>query len=51
LQREVSWPWFVVSQFVFGVAAAIVVVRSETVPIPPAGRGPSAGQPRQGGEP
>jgi hypothetical protein len=50
LQDKVSWPWFVVSQFVFGLAAAIVVVRSETVPIPPAGRGPSAGQPRQGGQ-
>jgi hypothetical protein len=37
LQQRVNWPWFIVSQFVFGVAAAIVVVRSETVPVPPAG--------------
>ena len=37
---RVDWPWFIVSQFVFGVAAAIVVVRSEKVYIPPAGRGP-----------
>jgi len=40
LQQRVDWPWFIASQFVFGVAAAIVVVRSETVHIPPAGRGP-----------
>jgi hypothetical protein len=40
LQEKVSWPWFVVSQFVFGVAAAVVVLRSETIHIPPAGRGP-----------
>src|SRR5262245_7466345 len=40
LQEAVSWPWFVVSQFVFGVAASIIVVRSEKVYIPPAGTGP-----------
>ena len=40
LQDHVSWPWFIVSQFVFGVAAAVVVLRSETIHIPPAGRGP-----------
>jgi hypothetical protein len=40
LQQRVDWPWFVASQFVFGVTAAVVVVRSETVHIPPAGRGP-----------
>jgi hypothetical protein len=40
LQERVDWPWFIVSQFVFGVAAAVVVLRSETVHIPPAGRGP-----------
>jgi hypothetical protein len=40
LQARVDWPWFVVSQFVFGLAAAYVVVRSESVHIPPAGRGP-----------
>jgi hypothetical protein len=40
LQERVSWAWFIVSQFVFGVAAAIVVHRSEMVHIPPAGRGP-----------
>ena len=40
LQQFVNWPWFIVSQFVFGIAAAIVVVRSEQVFIPPAGKGP-----------
>jgi hypothetical protein len=40
LQTEVSWPWFVVSQFVFGIAAAVVVHRSEMIHIPPAGSGP-----------
>lgn len=42
LQQYVDWPWFIVSQFVFGIAAAIVVVRSQQVYIPPAG--PAAGQ-------
>ena len=40
LQERVDWPWFIVSQFVFGLVAAIVVVRSEMVHIPPAGSGP-----------
>ena len=40
LQERVDWPWFIVSQFVFGVAAAVVVIRSELVHIPPAGGGP-----------
>jgi hypothetical protein len=40
LQERVDWAWFVVSQFVFGIAAAAMVLRSETVHIPPAGRGP-----------
>jgi hypothetical protein len=39
LRERVNWPWFIVSQFVFGVAAAIVVVRSEKIAIPPAGHG------------
>ena len=40
LQERVDWAWFIVSQFVFGVAAAVVVLRSEKVSIPPAGLGP-----------
>jgi hypothetical protein len=37
LEERIDWPWFIVSQFVFGMAAAIVVHRSEMVYIPPAG--------------
>ncbi len=40
LQDRVDWAWFIVSQFVFGVAAAVVVLRSEKVSVPPAGLGP-----------
>jgi hypothetical protein len=40
LQHRVDWPWFIVSQFVFGVTAAVVVVRSEKIHIRPAGVGP-----------
>ena len=39
LQEAVDWPWFIVSQFVYGITAAIVVVRTEEIPVPPAGRG------------
>ncbi|HTN74905.1 MAG TPA: hypothetical protein VL096_06650 [Pirellulaceae bacterium] len=42
LQERVDWPWFVVSQFVFGIVAALVVLRSEMVAIAPAGQGPEA---------
>ena len=41
LQQRVDWPWFIVSQFVFGIAASIMVVRSEQIRVPPAGRGPT----------
>ena len=40
LQDHVSWFWFIVTQFLFGVTAAAVVHRSGMVPVPPAGRGP-----------
>jgi hypothetical protein len=40
LQQRVDWPWFVVSQFVFGVVVAVIVDRSEKVYITPAGHGP-----------
>ena len=39
LQVRVNWPWFIVSQFVFGIAAAIVVGRSEKIHVPAAGQG------------
>jgi hypothetical protein len=41
LQERVNWPWFIVSQFIFGLVASIAVIRSETIPIPPAGTGPT----------
>ncbi len=37
LQERVDWPWFIASQFVFGLVAAWVVVRSEQVHVPAAG--------------
>jgi uncharacterized membrane protein YagU involved in acid resistance len=37
LAQRVDWPWFIVSQVVFGLAAAVVVLRSEMVHVPPAG--------------
>lgn len=41
LRERVDWPWFVVSQFVFGATAAYVVGKSEMIRIPPAGGAPS----------
>ena len=35
LQERVDWPWFIVSQFVFGIVAAIVVHHSEKISVPP----------------
>jgi uncharacterized membrane protein YagU involved in acid resistance len=40
LQKDVDWPWFIASQFVFGITAAVVVLRSERIAVPPAGPGP-----------
>jgi hypothetical protein len=37
LQDRVNWPWFVVSQFVFGIVSAIAIIRSEEIIVPPAG--------------
>lgn len=42
LQQWVDWPWFVVSQFVFGLTASVVVLRTEEIHIPPAGQGPDS---------
>jgi hypothetical protein len=47
LQQRVDWPWFIFSQFVFGVAAALVVIRTEKIHVPPAGSGPQ----QQGSQP
>lgn len=41
LQERVHWPWFVASQFVFGIVASVVVHHSERVHIPAAGPGPN----------
>ena len=56
LQEYVNWPWFIVSQVVYGLAMSIVVIRTEKVPSAPVGAGPkpqadfsAAG--RQGGRP
>jgi hypothetical protein len=42
LNARVEWPWFIASQFVYGLAAGMVVVRSEQVYVrqPPGGPGP-----------
>jgi hypothetical protein len=40
LQERVDWPWFIISQFMFGAVTAVIVDRSEKIHIPPAGRGP-----------
>lgn len=44
LEERVDWAWFIVSQFVFGLTAALVVLRSSRIAIPPAGMGPGATQ-------
>jgi hypothetical protein len=49
LQHYVNWYWFALSQMVFGLAAAFVIIRSEKVDVPPAGTGESA--PAQGPQP
>ncbi len=40
LHSVVDWPWFIASQFVFGITAAVVVFRSEKIAVPPKGAGP-----------
>jgi hypothetical protein len=37
LEEHVDWRWFLASQFAYGIAMAIVVFRTEQIPIPPAG--------------
>jgi hypothetical protein len=41
LQDRVDWAWFIASQFVFGVVAAVVVLRTAMVHIPPASGAPA----------
>jgi hypothetical protein len=40
LREHVSWPWFLLSQFVYGIVMAVVVFRTQQVPVQPVG-GPS----------
>jgi hypothetical protein len=39
MQEYVNWPWFIVSQIVFGLTATAVILRSQKVPVPPVGPG------------
>jgi len=41
LQEYVHWPWFIFSQFLFGIAASVVVICSAMIHVPPAGTGTS----------
>ena len=41
LQEHVNWPWFIVSQVVYGLAMSVVVINTEKVPTAPVGGGPS----------
>jgi hypothetical protein len=45
LEERVDWPWFVVSQVVFGIVASIVVRRSEQIYLAPIGGNPSQAPP------
>lgn len=45
LNQYIQWPWFVASQFVFGIATSIVIMRSEQIPIAPRGPGGDQGGP------
>jgi hypothetical protein len=40
LNEFVSWPWFIASQVIYGLAMSFVVINSEKVPVPPVGGGP-----------
>ncbi len=45
LHNYVHWPWFVASQFVYGITASLVIMRSEKIPIAPRGPGGDEGEP------
>jgi hypothetical protein len=42
MQLYVNWPWFIVSQLVYGLVMSLVVIQIQKVPVPPVGTGPSA---------
>jgi len=31
LSQRINWPWFIASQFAFGIAAGLVVVRQQKI--------------------
>jgi hypothetical protein len=39
LEKHVNWPWFIISQLVYGLAMSIVVINTEKVAVPQAGAG------------
>src|SRR5262245_4725383 len=45
MSQFVDWPWYVASQFVYGLATSIVILRSEKIPISTPGPGAAAGGP------
>ncbi|HTQ38999.1 MAG TPA: c-type cytochrome [Pirellulales bacterium] len=45
LNEYINWPWYVVSQLVYGIATSIVIIRSEKIAIAPRGSGRDAGGP------
>jgi mono/diheme cytochrome c family protein len=45
LHIYVDWPSFVASQFVYGIVASIIIMRSEKIPIAPRGPGGDEGEP------
>jgi hypothetical protein len=42
MQTHVNWPWFIVSQLVYGLVMSFVVIQIQKVPVPPVGSGPCA---------
>jgi mono/diheme cytochrome c family protein len=45
LNKYIDWPWYVVSQLVYGIATSIVIIRSEEISIAPRGEGGDRGGP------
>ncbi len=45
LNEYINWPWYVVSQIVYGLATSIVIIRSEQITIAQRGPGGDAGGP------
>jgi hypothetical protein len=39
LREYVDWPWFILSQFVYGIVTSIVIALSQKVPVPEGGTG------------